>query len=159
MVRWRNIRNRSQAAANRILEEQYEDTQYKRRIVCRYRLESAWGLYTERWLEDDECDLKSWIYRPESAWSMLVRECRKNQNGWLMPLWIIEEFGLDEEMSELNDSQLLIIFDATAITLHMWYLVDECFGKYSDWETIGMSSLPKDKYLQYRLLIMIISLR
>jgi len=39
---WLLIANK--AAANRILEEQYEDTQYKRRIVCRYSLEIAWGL-------------------------------------------------------------------------------------------------------------------
>jgi hypothetical protein len=31
----------NKAAANRILKEQDEDTQYKRRTVCRYRLESA----------------------------------------------------------------------------------------------------------------------
>ena len=36
------------------------------------------------------------------------------------------------------------------------YLVHERFGKYSDWETIRMSSLPKERYSQYRLIIMII---
>ena len=49
-------------------------------------------------------------------------------------------------------------FFRVVVTLHVGYLADECFGKYSDWETIRMSSLPKERYLEYRLLIMIISL-
>ena len=49
-------------------------------------------------------------------------------------------------------------FFRVMVTLHVGYLADECFGKYSDWETIRMPSLPKERYLLYRLLIVIISL-
>jgi hypothetical protein len=38
-------------------------------------------------------------------------------------------------------------FFRVVITLLVGYLVDEWFGKYSDWETIRMSSLPKERYL------------
>ena len=51
-------------------------------------------------LEDDECDLESWIYRPESAYM--------SESGGML------ESGLDEEKSEFDDSTQLLTFDDTA---------------------------------------------